>query len=257
MLGAIIGDVVGSVHEFIGTKTKDFTLFVGHSTFTDDSVLTIAVADWLLSGAELVDVIRDYARRYPGRGYGSMFNDWVASTDPAPYNSFGNGSAMRVSPVGFARDSADAVLDWAGRSAAVTHNHPEGVRGAQAAALAVFLARTGHDRVAIRRAIEDRFGYDLSPRLDDLRERYAFTELCRLTVPPALIAFLESTDYEDAIRNAISLGGDADTLACITGGVAEAFYGGVPAALAEPVRDLLDPALLDVVERFRDRFALP
>jgi ADP-ribosylglycohydrolase len=164
---------------------------------------------------------------------------------------------MRVSPVGFAGESLDDVLDRAERSAAVTHNHPEGIRGAQATAAAIFLARQGAEKARIRQAIESRFGYDLSRGLDDIRPTYRFTELCRLTVPPALVAFLESTDYEDAVRNAISLGGDADTLACITGGIAEAFFGGVPEALAVQGRALLDPRLLDVVDRFRERFSLP
>ena len=257
MLGAILGDVIGSVHEYSGTKTKTFPLFVAHSTFTDDSVLTIAVAEWILDGGDLSDLLAAYTRRYPGRGYGGMFAEWASARVREPYNSFGNGSAMRASPAGFAATTLDDALDLGERSAAVTHNHSEGIRGAQATAAAIFLARHGHDRAQIREAIESRFGYDLSRCLDDIRPNYSFTELCRQTVPPALIAFLESTDYEDAIRNAISLGGDADTLACITGGLAEAFYGGVPDAIAARGRALLDPQLLAVVDRFRHRFALP
>src|SRR5512143_3697292 len=257
MLGAILGDVVGSVHEFRGTKTKVFPLFVPHSTYTDDSVLTVAVADWILSGEDLSELLASYTRRFPGRGYGGMFARWASGRDRQPYNSYGNGSAMRVSPVGFAGATLDDVLDRAEYSAAVTHNHPEGIRGAQATAAAIFLARHGADKAEIRRAIETRFGYDLSRPLDDIRPGYAFTELCRQTVPPALVAFLESSDYEDAIRNAISLGGDADTLACITGGIAEAHYGGVPAPLAARGRALLDPRLLEVIDRFRQRYALP
>jgi ADP-ribosylglycohydrolase len=257
MLGAILGDIVGSVHEFRGTKTKVFPLFAPHSTYTDDSVLTVAVADWILSGEDLSELLASYTRRFPGRGYGGMFAQWASARDRRPYNSYGNGSAMRVSPVGFAGESLDDVLDRAERSAAVTHNHSEGIRGAQATAAAIFLARHGTDKVGIRQAIEARFGYDLSRSLDEIRPGYAFTELCRQTVPPALAAFLESNDYEDAIRNAISLGGDADTLACITGGVAEAYYGGVPEPLAAQGRERLDPRLLEVVDRFRERFALP
>jgi ADP-ribosylglycohydrolase len=257
MLGAIVGDIVGSVHEYIGTKTTEFPLFVPGSDFTDDSVLTVAVADWILTGRDLADVLSGYAQRFPGRGYGTMFSKWASADERRPYNSYGNGSAMRVSPVGFAFDTLDEVLAWAERSAAVTHDHVEGIRGAQATATAIFVARRERDKDAIKRAVESRFGYDLGARLDDIRPTYGFTELCRRTVPPALIAFLESTDYESAIRNAISLGGDADTLACICGGVAEAYYGGVPDDLVARARTLLDARLLDVVDRFRTRFSVP
>jgi ADP-ribosylglycohydrolase len=257
MLGAILGDVVGSVHEYSGTKTKRFPLFVSRSTFTDDSVLTVAVAEWILTREDLGGLLSAYTKKFPGRGYGSMFSAWASAPERHPYGSYGNGSAMRVSPVGFAFETLDEVLDWAEQSAAVTHNHSEGVRGAQATAAAIFLARHGRDKAQIKQAIETQFGYDLSASLDEIRPTYQFTELCRQTVPPALVAFLESTDYEDAIRNAISLGGDADTLACITGGVAEAFYGGVPTHLAAHVRSLLDPRLLDVIDRFRARSSLP
>jgi ADP-ribosylglycohydrolase len=257
MLGAIVGDIVGSVHEYIGTKTKQFPLFVPHSDFTDDSVLTVAVAAWILDGSDLGDVLFRYTRDFPGRGYGAKFSEWASTTPRAPYNSFGNGSAMRVSAVGFAFDDLDTVLEWAERSAAVTHNHREGVRGAQATAAAIFLARRGEDQSAIRRAIASRFGYDLTRSLDEIRPTYRFSELALQTVPQALTAFCEATDYEDAIRNAISLGGDADTLAAITGGIAEAYFGGVPPALATPARALLDPRLLAVVDRFRSRFGPP
>jgi ADP-ribosylglycohydrolase len=257
VLGAIVGDIVGSVHEYSGTKTKAFPLFVPHSDFTDDSVLTVAVGEWVLDGGDLAAMLARYTRAFPGRGYGSRFNEWAAASLRAPYNSFGNGSAMRVSAVGFAADSIDDALDRAARSAAVTHNHSEGIRGAQATALAIFLARHGADQGAIRRRIAARFGYDLSRSVDEIRPTYQFTELCLQTVPPALIAFCEATDYEDAIRAAISLGGDADTLAAITGGIAEAFFGGVPAPLAERAREILDPALLAVVDRFRERYRLP
>jgi ADP-ribosylglycohydrolase len=245
------------VHEYIGTKTKQFPLFVPHTTFTDDTVLTVAVAEWILTGEDLSDLLSAYARRFAGRGYGSMFSAWAAAQERRPYGSYGNGSAMRVSPVGFAFATLDEVLDWAERSAAVTHNHSEGVRGAQATAAAIFWAYAGRDKTQIKQAIESQFGYDLSPRLDEIRPTYQFTELCRRTVPPALIAFLESNDYEDAVCNAISLGGDADTLASITGGIAEAYYQGVPQALVSRVRLLLDPRLVEVVDRFRARFALP
>ena len=256
MLGAIVGDVIGSVHEGAGTKTKDFPLFVPRSTFTDDSVLTVAVADWILTGQNLVDLLHTYAGTYPGRGYGGFFNHWVRNRLREPYNSFGNGSAMRVSPVGFAFETIEEVLTWSERSAAVTHNHPEGIRGAQATAAAIFFARRGQSKDEIRQSIESRFGYDLHFGLDQIRPAYGFDETCQGTVPQALVAFLESTSYEDAIRNAISLGGDADTLACITGGIAGAHYGGVPQNLAAAVMEILDKRLLAVVDRFRERFGL-
>ena len=256
MLGAIIGDIIGSVHEGIGTKTKDFPLFVPQSIFTDDSVLTVAVADWILTGQDLADLLQAYYRTYPGRGYGGMFHAWAQENRRTPYNSFGNGSAMRASPVGFAFETIDEVLLWAERSAAVTHNHPEGIRGAQATAAAVYYARRLRDRDQIRRFLESVIGYDLSATLDQIRPTYRFDETCQGTVPQALIAFFESTSYEDAIRNAISLGGDADTLACITGGIAEAFYGGIPQALTLRAKRLLDPKLTDVIHRFRNRFGL-
>lgn len=247
---------MGSVHERIGTKTKDFPLFVSRSTFTDDSVLTVAVAEWILTGQDLTDILRAYYRAYPGRGYGGMFRVWAEVKRRMPYNSFGNGSAMRASPVGFAFDTIDDVLRWAEQSSAVTHNHPEGIRGAQATAAAVYYARRIKDKNQIKQLLESHFGYDLSQTLDQIRPDYGFDETCQGTVPQALIAFLESTSYEDAIRNAISLGGDADTLACITGGVAEAFYGGIPRDLAVSAKQLLDPKLIDVIHRFRSRFGL-
>lgn len=256
MLGAIVGDVIGSVHEGAGTKTKDFPLFVSRSTFTDDSVLTVAVAEWILSGRDLVDLLHAYYHNYPGRGYGGMFLDWAHDRLRQPYNSFGNGAAMRVSPVGFAFETIEDVLAWSERSAAVTHNHPEGVRGAQATAVAIYLARRGQDKNLIRITLESQFGYDLSARLDQIRPTYRFDETCQRTVPQALAAFFESTSYEDAIRNAISFGGDADTLACITGGIAEAYYGGVGQELETRAMALLDDQMVTVVDRFRKRFGL-
>jgi len=256
MLGAIVGDVIGSVHEFAGTKTKDFPLFVQGSTFTDDSVLTVAVADWILSGRNLVELFHAYTDSYPERGYGGMFYHWATRRHSEPYNSFGNGAAMRVSPVGFAFETLDEVLTWAKRSAEVTHNHPEGIRGAQATAVAIYLARRIQGKDEIRRRIESLFSYDLSPRLEQIRKTYCFDETCQGTVPQALMAFFESVSYEDAIRNAISLGGDADTLACITGGVAEAYYGGTPQDLATPVVAMLDDRLITVANRFREQFGL-
>jgi len=257
MIGAIAGDIIGSAHEYLGTKTVEFDLFGADCRFTDDTVLTVAVADSLLTGVPYRDKFHEYFQAYPGAGYGVRFTVWAAAREREPYESWGNGSAMRVSPVGFAFGSLEEVVAEAGRSAEPTHNHEEGIRGAQATAAAIFLGRSGKSKEEIRTAIESRFGYDLSPRLDDIRPGYSFTESCRETVPPALIAFLESEDYEDAVRKAVSLGGDADTLACITGGIAEAFYGGVPEAIARRALDMLDPALRTVTEEFRRRFVSP
>jgi ADP-ribosylglycohydrolase len=256
MLGAIVGDVIGSVHEYARTKHKSFDLIVPSSTFTDDSVLTVAVAEWILTGQDLADLLYAYVRSYPDAGYGSMFHRWANSDERQPYNSFGNGSAMRVSPVGFAFETIEEVIDRAEQSAAVTHNHEEGVRGAQATATAVFLARRTRDKLEIKREIERRFGYNLRPMLAEIRPRYTFDETCQGTVPQALAAFFESTDYEDAVRNAISLGGDADTLACIAGGIAEAYYGGVPQDLAARVTPMLDPRMGAIVSQFQMRYGL-
>ena len=231
LLGAIAGDVIGSPYEFWDDfKRLDFPLFCPESVFTDDTILTLAVADANLKGTPYHDSILAYARAYPS-SYGRNFYAWIHSSDPKPYNSFGNGSAMRVSPVAWAFDTLDEVLREAERTAIVTHSHPEGVKGAQAVALAVFRARTGASKGDIRREITDRFGYNLTHTLDEIRPHYKFVETCMETVPEALAAFFESTDFEDAIRKAVSLGGDADTLAAITGSIAESFYGGVPAEI--------------------------
>jgi ADP-ribosylglycohydrolase len=254
MLGAIAGDIIGSVHEFARQKNTDFPLFVERSSFTDDSVLTVAVADCLMGSANYVDKFHEYTRAYPNRGYGLGFQDWVICGRREPYNSWGNGSAMRVSPVAYAFDDVEAVLHEARRSAEVTHNHREGIRGAQATAAATFLARKGTSKAEIREVIESRFGYDLSRSVVDIRKTYQFNESCQETVPEAITAFLESQDYESAIRLAISLGGDADTLACITGGIAGAFYGSVPRHIAEPAWALLDHKLRSVVTSFCNRY---
>ncbi len=252
MLGAIAGDMIGSVYEFNNRKTKDFPLFSDRCFFTDDSVLTVAVADTILQQDQAyAKRFKEYYRRYPNAGYGARFRNWCVSSSLEPYNSWGNGSAMRVSPVGFAFADLDTVLAEAARSAAVTHNHLEGVKGAQATAASIFLARTGQSKAEIKAYVETTFGYDLSRSLDEIRPVYEFNESCQETVPEAIIAFLESTDFEDAIRNAISLGGDSDTLACITGGIAEAFYNGVPNAIAAKVFELLDEPLRNTVKTFQ------
>lgn len=255
MLGAIAGDVIGSVHEGAKTKTKDFALFVPGSTFTDDTVLTAAVADALLFGRDYVDALHDYYHSYPDAGYGPTFWRWANCRGREPYNSWGNGSAMRVSPVAYARESLDDVLEEAKRSAAVTHNHEHGVRGAQATAAAIFLARTGATKEDIRRYIQEKFDYFLDETLADLRPTYHFDVSCQGSVPQSIIAFLESDSYEDAVRNAISLGGDADTMACIAGGIAEAFYGGVPDDIRHQTLGRLDDRLRGVIKEFAERFA--
>ncbi len=254
MLGAIAGDIIGSVYERHPIKTKHFPLFQYSCRFTDDTVLTVAVAKAILSGAPYERVIREIGRRHPRAGYGGSFVAWLFSDQPRPYNSWGNGSAMRVSPVGFAFDSEDEVLGEAEKTASISHNHPEGVKGAQATALAVFLARIGRTKEEIRAHISQRFGYDLNRTVDDIRPTYFFDISCQGTVPEAIIAFLDSTSYEDAVRNAVSLGGDSDTLACITGGIAEAFYRGVPEEISVKVKECLTPDLLQVTEEFCARY---
>ncbi|MCL7940541.1 ADP-ribosylglycohydrolase family protein [Halomonas sp. ATCH28] len=256
MLGAIAGDIIGSVHEQAGTKTRDFPLFTPGSTFTDDTVLSVAVAEVLLEGGDFAEAFHDYYHRYPEAGFGGHFRQWAMSGDRRPYHSLANGSAMRVSPVGFAAGSLDEALSLARRSAEVTHDHPEGIRGAQAVAAVIFLARHGASRLEILTEIEERFDYDLAPRLDDIRPGYRFDVTCRGSVPQAIIAFLEAEGVEEAIRNAVSLGGDADTLACMAGGMAEAFHGGVPAPIAEEALARLTPELRRVVEAFRMRHGL-
>lgn len=255
MLGAIAGDVIGSVHEHSGTKTKNFPLFVEASQFTDDTVLTVAVAERLLRGGSYVDWYHEYFHAYPEAGYGSSFIHWAEHRCREPYYSWGNGAAMRVSPIGIACNTLEEVLAQARASAEVTHNHPEGIRGAQATAAAVFLARSGYTKADIKTYIEQEFGYCLSERLDDIREHYCFDISCQGSVPQSIIAFLEADGFEDAVRNAISLGGDADTMACIAGGIAEAFFGGVPDEIASQTLAVLDERLRNVVGEFQERFA--
>ena len=254
MLGAIAGDVVGSVYEFEPIKTTEFPLFGPRSAFTDDTVLTCAVAEVLLGGGDYAVALRSWGRRYPGMSWGVRFRRWLLDDRAGPYRSFGNGSAMRVGPVGWACGRIEDVLTEAERASLPTHDHREGIMGAQATALAVFLARSGAGKEAIREEIAGRFGYNLGRPVDAVRPTYGFNDTCQGTVPEALIAFFDSTDFEHAVRLAVSLGGDADTLACITGAVAEAFYGGVPAGIAEETRRRLSPEMLVIVDRFTARF---
>jgi ADP-ribosylglycohydrolase len=262
MLGAIAGDIIGSVYEgkvaWQSARTPHFQpLFHPKARFTDDTVLTVAVAESILRGGDLAELFKDYAQSYPSAGYGGTFRRWAASESREPYWSWGNGAAMRVSPVGYAYDLLDEVLLRAKWTAAVTHDHPEGIKGAQATAAAVFLARTGSDKEQIRDTIERKFNYRLDARIDDIRPGFQFDVSCQGTVPPALLAFLESTDYESAVRLAVSLGGDSDTIACIAGGIAQAYYGGVPEAIRGQALDRLDQRLRLVVDEFEARFPHP
>jgi ADP-ribosylglycohydrolase len=254
MLGAIAGDIIGSFYEHHPTKSVEFPLFHEHCRFTDDSVMTLAVAHAILGNRNYGISMKDFGRRYPNAGYGGSFLGWLFEPDIHPYNSWGNGSAMRVSPVGFAFDSEDEVLLEAKRSAEVSHNHPEGIKGAQATALAIFLARTSGSKLTIRKEITERFGYDLNRTIEQIRPSYEFDVSCQGTVPEAIIAFLESTDYEDAVRKSISLGGDSDTLACITGGIAHAYYKEVPAEITERVHEILPVDLLRVLDKFGEKY---
>ena len=257
MLGAIAGDIIGSIYETIRIKRKDFRLFLPFSFFTDDTVLSVAVADALLGRKEFGPTIKAYAWRRPFRGYGPRFYRWMLSLGCEPYNSLGNGSAMRVSPVAYAGASKEEVLQLAALSARCTHNHPEGVKGAQAAALCVYMARTGSTKDSIRAAITDAFAYDVSRRLEDIRPTYRMNLTCPGSVPEAIIAFLDSRDFEDAIRNAVSLGGDADTQAAISGSIAEAFYGGVPLEIARRVWSKLPASYQQVILSFHRRYPIP
>lgn len=280
MLGAIVGDIVGSVYEWDNIKTKNFPLFREECFFTDDTVMTCAVAEAIMNGGQkddFIDAMKKYGRMYPDAGYGARFGNWVDGDDRGPYNSFGNGSAMRVSPCAWVMDATTDELPSEGKrlaqlSAEVTHNHPEGVKGAMATSDAIFMCRfyfggycgdyeqpindnpTECKRL-IKEHIEKEYGYDLSQTLDEIRPTYRFNETCQNTVPQAIIAFLESTDFEDAIRNAISLGGDSDTLAAITGSIAEAAYG-IPAWIKEKAYTYLDEPLKDVLKQWEETIVI-
>ena len=255
MIGAIVGDIIGSVYEWNNIKTKDFQLFSPRCTFTDDTVMTLAIAEGLMNGgsvAAFIQTIKKYGRKYPNAGYGGRFGSWLFSDDIHPYNSWGNGSAMRVSSVAWMFDSLSEVEQYAGVTAAVTHNHPEGIKGAQATAAAIFLARKGKTKDEVKAYVESQYGYDLSRNLDEIRVNYHFNVSCQETVPEAITAFLESVDFEDAIRNAISLGGDSDTIAAITGSIAEAAYN-VPEEIKVKALTFLDDCLLNSYRRFSER----
>lgn len=266
MIGAIIGDIQGSIYEFDNIKTKEFELFDMRMEPTDDSILTIATANWLLHGGSPGDHYFRYASAYPYPmgGYGPSFKNWVAKSRDViaePYNSCGNGSAMRVSPVGWAFDTEENILKAAKCSAECTHNHPEGIKGAQATALCIFLARKGATPEQIKERIEHDFGYDLSLSVNEISQRYSWGGLddagdgatCQGSVPQAIACALQAIDYEDAVRNAVSIGGDSDTIACITGGIAEALFG-VPEWMKAQALSLLDNHQREVVTTFINRY---
>lgn len=261
ILGAIVGDIVGSTHEFLQDKEYDFELFTERNDFTDDSVMTIAVADWLsqgdtlpLNSDNLPIIMRCWGKRHPWRGYGGMFHRWLLSDYEEyhhPYNSYGNGAGMRVSACGYAATTLDEALALAEMSAEVSHNHPEGIKGAQTIAAAIFLARQHQPKEVIRDYIEEQFGYNLQRTCDEIRPDYEFDETCQGSCPEAIIAFLDSSNFEDAIRLAVSLGGDADTIGAMTGSIAAAYYG-VPDDIALNALGYLPEEMVEVLIRFNN-----
>lgn len=254
IIGAVIGDVIGSVFEWNNIKTTDFDLFNPKCDFTDDTVLTIAVADCILNKKDFAKTIWEYGRKYRGRGYGGSFRNWLQEDNLKPYSSFGNGSAMRASAVGFAFNEIDTVLEVAKQSAEVTHNHPEGIKGAQATAAAIFLARQGKTKQEIKDYITQTFDYNLDFTLDEIRPTYKFDVTCQGSVPQAIVAFFESSDFESAIRLAISIGGDSDTIACITGGIASAYYKQIPQEIIDFVVDKLPSEYIEIMNKFDKQY---
>jgi ADP-ribosylglycohydrolase len=254
LLGAVAGDIIGSRFEYCAHKSTEFELFTHSNKFTDDTVLTLAVADSILRQRDYGEIILEYGRRFPHADYGGSFRQWLASSNPRPYGSFGNGSAMRVSPIAWAFNTIEDVLKQAELSALPTHNHPEGVKGAQAVALAIYLARNGRSKKDIQDEISERFAYSLENKYEQIQPGYKFDETCQATVPAALIAFFDSHNFLDAIRKAVALGGDADTLAAITGSIAEAYYGGAPEDIIVEVHKVLPQGLWQVISRFSVSF---
>jgi ADP-ribosylglycohydrolase len=255
MLGAITGDIIGSVYEFTNVKPDlDFQLFCPDSEFTDDTVLTVALADSVLSNIDYKVKLSEYYHLYPHCSYGSRFHLWAARKEQPPYKSWGNGSAMRVSPVGWAYNDLETTFQKAKESAEVTHNHLEGIKGAQATASSIFLARTKHSKKEIKEFVEKNFSYNLDLDLEELRKNYKFNESCQDTVPQAIFTFLISENFEDSIRKAIYIGGDSDTLACINGSIAEAFYGDVPKNIADEVYKRMDSRITIITNDFREKY---
>ncbi|MBO4803561.1 MAG: ADP-ribosylglycohydrolase family protein [Muribaculaceae bacterium] len=259
IIGAIAGDIIGSAYEFNPTRDHYFKLFTPKSTFTDDTVLTMANALWLLDDKQhthekLINIMLDLCWRYPDRGYGGRFAHWIHDGDPQPYNSFGNGSAMRVSPVGYYANTLEEALELAQISAEVTHNHPEGIKGAQATAAAIFLARQGKTKREIRQYVEKTFKYDLSRTLEEIRPTFTFDETCQRTVPEAITCFLEGRDYEEVIRLSVALAGDADTIAAIAGSISSA-VDDVPNKISQPAIALLSEEFCTTLLRFNELVA--
>lgn len=256
MLGAIVGDIIGSHYEIYTTKKTTFKFFMPNTCFTDDTVMTLAVAKWLTDGCfskeALVKEMQTLGRKYSdvgALGYGAHFYQWLFDEDPQPYNSWGNGSAMRVSPVGLFAKNLEEALDLAKISAEVTHNHPEGIKGAQAIAACIYLVRIGQTKEEIQQYIESTFGYNLHRKIAEIRPTYGFDESCQGTVPESIIAFLEGNDFEEVIRLAISLGGDSDTIGAMAGSIAAALYG-IPKAIADPCDAYLTPDLRKIMLAF-------
>lgn len=254
IIGGIIGDIIGSVYEWQNVKTIEFPLFNKRTTFTDDSVLTFATMESIINQLDYTIAYQNYGRKYPHRGYGGNFKSWIYSENPKPYNSWGNGSAMRVSPIGWAYNSIEEVLNQARKSAEVTHNHIEGIKGAQAVATAIFLARNKKSKIEIKQYLIDNFNYNLEKRISEIRPDYKFDVSCQGSVPEAIIAFLESTDFESAIRLAISIGGDSDTIACITGAISEAFYREIPDYIIDNSLRVLPQEIIKLIENFSLKF---
>lgn len=252
MKGSIIGDITGSVWEFGGTKDYAFDLFYEDSFFTDDTILTVATSDVLLNKLDYAQTYAKYALEYPRASWGVRFGDWfnLPEEERKPYNSFGNGSAMRVGPIGWYFKTLEETLEEAKKSAEVTHNHPEGIKGAQSVASAIFHARSGKSKKEIKEYIEKTFEYNLSRTYSEIQPGYRFDVTCQGSVPESIICFLESKDFEDAIRKAVALGGDADTQACITGSIAEAFYGGIPEDIWNKAKAYLPKSYLKVIQEF-------
>ena len=254
LMGAICGDIMGSPYTYWRARTKkyDFNPFPPRGRFTDDTVMSIAVADWIMHGGNLSKIMQKWGRKYPNAGFGGMFKKWLEEENPEPYNSFGNGSAMRVSPVGCAFDTFEETLEKAKESADVTHNHPEGVKGAQATAAAIFMARTGKSKEEIKKYVSEAFGYNLNRTCDEIRPKYKFDASCQGSVPESIICFLSSNDYEDCVRLAVSMGGNADTMGAIAGSVAAAYYGDIPEMIFKKCLSKLPEDIKEIIEEFRN-----
>lgn len=259
MIGSIIGDIAGSCYEFVGNDDKFVkildTMYPDYYEYTDDTVMSVAVADCILNDADPVNCLQQYARKYPDRGYGWYFSKWINSENPRPYHSYGNGAAMRINPVGFLNYSMDKLIEISDKMTTITHNHPEGIKGAQSVASTMnLMLHHEYNKNDVKKYVTETYGYNLEDTVSNLRLTYSFDETCQNTVPQAFICFLESTDFEDAIRNAISINGDSDTLACIVGGLAECYYKVIPQKWVDFARIRLDLHLLSVINAFENKF---